>query len=47
MSDGSRTIGPAEVPPELENLKRVEAVPTVLVAFLVAAGRLRPWPTCS
>ena len=35
MSDGSRVIGPAEVPPELENLKRVRSVPTVLVVFLV------------
>ena len=35
MSDGSRTIAPAEVPPELENLKRVRSVPSVLVLFLV------------
>jgi ABC-type lipoprotein release transport system permease subunit len=35
LGEGDRSIAPAEVPPELLNLKRVRSVPVVLVAFLV------------
>ncbi len=35
MGSGQRTIGSAEVPPELQNLRRVRSMPTVLVLFLV------------
>jgi hypothetical protein len=35
MGGDARSVGPAEVPPELENLGRVRTVPTVLLVFLV------------
>jgi ABC-type lipoprotein release transport system permease subunit len=35
MSGDQRTIDPAEIPPELQNLRRVRSMPTVLVLFLV------------
>jgi ABC-type lipoprotein release transport system permease subunit len=35
MSGADRAIQPAEVPPELLNLKRVRSVPAILVTFLV------------
>jgi ABC-type lipoprotein release transport system permease subunit len=35
MSEGGRMVGPADVPPELVNLRRVRSVPAILVLFLV------------